>query len=107
MRSALTLAAAVAALSFAATGAAVAQAGPGSAGTTSYAHEQLSSLDAQLHADAAAIQADKAQIDRDQQADNEVAVAQDKHRLFEATEQQEYDRGTSENDGLNDMKRGW
>ena len=107
MRGTPILAAAVAALSFAATGAAVAQAGPGPAGTASYAHEQLSSLDAQLHADAAAIQADKAQIDRDQQAGNQVALAQDKHRLFEATEQQEYDRGTSENDGMNDAKRGW
>lgn len=93
MRNVLTVAATVAAL--------------GLATTAAFALEQTSSLDAQLHADAAAIQADKAQIDRDQQAGNQVAVAEDKHRLFEATEQQEYDRGTSENDGMNDAKRGW
>ena len=94
MRNVLTVAATVAALGLATTGAA-------------FALEQTSSLDAQLQADAAAIQADKAQIDRDQQTGNQVAVVEDKHRLFEATEQQEYDRGTSENDGMNDMKRGW
>ena len=94
MRNVLTVAATVAALGLATTG-------------TAIALEQTSSLEAQLQADAAAIQADKAQIDRDQQAGNQMALAQDKHQLFEATERQESDRGTSENDGMNDMKRGW
>ena len=98
MRNALTVAATVAVLSLAAAAAAIAQAAP---------PEQISALDAQLQADAATIKADKAQIDRDEQAGNEVAVTQDRHRLFEATEQQEYDRGTSENDGTNDAKKGW
>ena len=94
MRNALTFAIAVAVLGLTTTGAAIAL-------------EQTSSLENQLQADAAAIQADKVQIDRDQQAGNQAALAQDKHQLFEATEKQESDRGTSENDGMNDTKRGW
>ena len=94
MRNALTFATAVAVLSLATTGAALAL-------------EQTSSLETQLEADAATIQADKAQIDRDREAGNQMALAQDKHQLFEAAEKQEDDRGTSENEGMNDAKRGW
>lgn len=50
----------------------------------------------ELHADAAAIAADKAQLDLD--AGNPAALTKDKHQLYLDTEKQEHDRGTEDDE---------
>lgn len=105
MRSALTMAATIAALGLMTTSAVMAQSDAGQTGSV-YVPQQLSSIESQLQADAAAIQQDKTQMDRDQQAGNQAVVTHDKRQLYQDTEQQEYDRGIAE-DHSGGKSKGW
>jgi hypothetical protein len=58
---------------------------------------QLSALDEQIQADAAAIREDKLQMDRDQ--NNPARLQHDKHQLFLDIEMQEYHRGADDDIG--------
>jgi hypothetical protein len=101
MRSALAVAATFAVLGVTTTGAVMAQSG------SAYAPLQISSIESELQADAAAIKQDKGQMDRDQQAGNQAAFLQDKHHLYLDTEQLENDRGTAEDGDNAGKSKGW
>ena len=52
----------------------------------------------ELQADAAAIRADKEQIDLDMQAGSATRLMRDRHKLYLDTEKQEHDRGTEDDE---------
>jgi len=94
MRRFLMLVTSIGVLGFAG-GQALAQ--PNAVSQSTATRPQLSALDEQIQADAAAIREDKLQMDRDQ--NNPARLQRDKHQLFLDTEMQEYHRGADDDIG--------